>query len=352
MTSPTLSLADLGWKPAFNAQLADDDMSLLEVVRVMSVHRGRLTVAGAEGTRDITSKLPNAELEEDFATIGDWLLVEKDSHAPLRLLDRTSLFKRRAPGSGVGLQLIAANVDTAFIVSSCNNDFNIARLERFLVVAREAEVFPVIVLTKADLSDDPEDYAQQAQNLQRGILVETVDAHDAASVASLSGWCGQGQTVAFIGSSGVGKSTLINTLTQSSDLATGDIREDDARGRHTTTHRSLHRLEHGGWLLDTPGIRELQLADAAAGLDDLFGDILELEQACRFSNCAHDSEPGCAIKAAVENGELDPSRIERWRKLVAEDVLNTETIAERRARDRGFSKMVNTAVKAKKAPRK
>lgn len=342
-----IELTDLGWRPVFQAQTADDDLAALAPVRVMAVHRGRISVAGEDGAEDVHPHIPGAEDEEDFATIGDWILLDRQTRQPMRLLERFSLFKRRAPGAGVGIQLIAANVDTVFIVSSCNDDFNIARLERFLVLAREAGVEPVIVLTKADLADAPGDYARQAEKLQPGLLVETVDAHDRDSVACLSAWCGAGQTVAFIGTSGVGKSTLINTLTQSHQ-ATGGIREDDAKGRHTTTSRSLHRLDQGGWLLDTPGMRELQITDSASGLEDLFGDIMELETQCKFNNCAHQSEPGCAVKAAIEAGELDPDRMARWRKLAAEDALNTETIAQRHSRDRQFGKMVKSAMKEKK----
>ena len=208
---------------------------------------------------DISSHLDRAESEEDYPTIGDWLLIDRATQKPVRLLDRVSLFRRRAPGSGRRLQLIAANVDTLFIVSSCNNDFNIARLERFLVLARESGVTPVVILTKADLTDAPEDFAARARQLQSGLLVETVNALDPSDITPLSAWCGKGQTVAFVGSSGVGKSTLINTLTGARSIATQGIREDDSRGRHTTTGRAMHRLEDGGWLLDTPGMRELQL---------------------------------------------------------------------------------------------
>lgn len=341
------TLKDLGWTSAFQAQTAEDDLEQVTPVRVMAVHRGRITVAGPDVAEDVHPHIPDAEREEEFATIGDWILLDCETRQPVRLLDRFSLFKRRAPGAGVGIQLIAANVDTVFIVSSCNDDFNVARLERFLVLALEAGALPVIVLTKADLADAPGEYAKEAAKLQPGLLVETVDAHGEASVACLSAWCGTGQTVAFIGTSGVGKSTLINTLTQSHQ-ATGGIREDDAKGRHTTTSRSLHRLDQGGWLLDTPGMRELQITDSAAGLEDLFGDIMELETQCKFNNCAHESEPGCAVKAAIEAGDLDPDRVTRWRKLAAEDALNTETIAERHTRDRQFGKMVKSAMKSKK----
>ncbi len=347
MASQNYDLADLGWTSFFSSQIAVDDLSSLVPVRVMAVHRGHLSVAGADIDTSIPSHVPENQQEEDHPAVGDWLLIDKQTRRPQRILTRLSLFKRRAPGTGRRLQLIAANVDSVFIVSSCNQDFNIARLERYLVLAREAGVTPVIVLTKADLAEEPQDYARQARRLQPDLLVETVNAHNPLSVACLSGWCAKGQTVAFMGSSGVGKSTLINTLTGAAAIATRAIREDDDKGRHTTTARALHRLEQGGWLLDTPGMRELQITDVASGLEEVFDDIVSLASACRFSDCSHQTEPDCAVQAAIAEGTLDPNRLNRWRKLLAEEQYNSESLAERRARYRAFGKMVRSVSRQK-----
>ncbi|WP_205944697.1 ribosome small subunit-dependent GTPase A [Pelagibius litoralis] len=280
--------------------------------------------------------------------MGDWLLLDRETFRPRRLLQRKSLFKRRAAGTGRKLQLIAANVDTLFIVSSCNQDFNTARLERYLALAREAEVTPVIVLTKADLTDLPEDFARAAAKLLPGLLVEVLDARDPDSVACLADWCARGETVALVGSSGVGKSTLINTLSGANRIATQSIREDDDKGRHTTSARVLHRLPAGGWLLDTPGMRELQLTDVKTGLEEVFADVVVLARMCRFADCRHEAEPGCAVLAAVDAGTLDAERLKRWRKLAAEEARNTENLAERRARDRAFGKMVKGVMRDKR----
>ena len=340
-------LADLGWNPFLQSQLDPDRRDHATPVRVMAVHRGGLDVAGP-GIRARIPPFASGPGDDDRATIGDWLLLDR-AHRPLRLLARKSLFKRGTAGLTSHVQLIAANVDTLFVVSSCNQDLNPARLERYLALARDADVTPVIVLTKADLADAPGDFVRGAARLMPGLLVETVDARDRSSIACLEAWCGHGQTVALMGSSGVGKSTLINTMTGTA-LATQNTVADD-RGRHTTTGRSLHRLPAGGWLLDTPGMRELQLADVKDGLDALFADIVALAESCRFADCRHESEPGCAVRAAVEAGTLDPDRLRRQRKLAAEEARNSEGRSERLerlARERMLGKMVKKIMQDKR----
>jgi len=302
MTPDAPDLADFGWTPYWQAQLDPEDLAILQPVRVMAVHRGGLAVAGPGIDRRIPSFSDAPDDAEASATVGDWLPLDRATGRAVRRLARNSLFKRRAPGTSRDVQLIAANVDTLFVVSSCNQDFNVARLERYLALARDAGATPVVVLTKADLSDAPGDYAARAGRLLPGLLVEAVDARDAASVACLAAWCGPGQTVALLGSSGVGKSTLVNTLIGADLQATRAIRADDDKGLHTTSARSLHRLPAGGWLLDTPGMRELQLTGVRAGLDDVYADVAALAGQCRFADCRHGTEPGCAAQAAIAGG--------------------------------------------------
>ena len=349
MTINLSELAEFGWNSHFTSQLEAEDFNEMTPARVIAVHRNALQIAGPHMEASVPP-FSSHDGEEGAATVGDWLLLDAETARVTRMLDRKSLFKRRAAGTGRRLQLIAANVDTLFIVTSCNQDFNIARLERYLALAREAGVTPVIVLTKADLTDAPEDFERAAARLMPALSVETVDARDSESVKRLTAWCGRGETIAFVGSSGVGKSTLINTLTGETILMAG-IREDDDKGRHTTTARMLHRLPAGGWLLDTPGMRELQLTDVQSGIEDVFSDIVEIARSCRFSDCRHEDEPGCAVNAAIENGTLDANRVYRWKKLLAEEAHNTASLAERRARDKEFGKMVKRVMKDKMARR-
>ena len=347
MTNEKLSLADFGWSQHFQSQLQPRDTDELTPARVLAVHRNRLDVAGP----DFSGRIPPLASDDDDgqATVGDWLLIDRSSQLPRRLLARKSLFKRKAAGTGRRIQLIAANVDTLLIVTSCNQDFNRARLERYLALAREAEVMPVVVLTKADL-EDPSEYVAEAARLMPGLLVESLNARSAEEVSRLAMWCGRGQTVALVGSSGVGKSTLINSLTGAT-LATAAIREDDAHGRHTTSGRSLHRLPAGGWLLDTPGMRELQLADVEAGIEDVFADVVALAGDCRFADCRHESEPGCAVRGAIADGRLDAARLDRFRKLSNEERRNSEELWRRRARERGFGRLVREVLKDKRDKR-
>ncbi len=322
----------LGWRSYFSQQISLEELALKPPVRVTEVHRGGLCVQG-DGLDETIP--PRSDV-----TIGDWLLFDRERTASSRLLTRSSLFKRRAPGTGRQTQLIAANVDTAFIVSSCNQDFNVARLERYLALAFEAEVTPVIVLTKSDLSSDPESYLERAGSISEKVPAVLLDARGEQPGVRLAEWCRPGQTVAFMGSSGVGKSTLVNALSDNGTVTTQAIREDDSKGRHTTTHRQLHILPDGCAVLDTPGMRELQLTDAEAGVAGVFADIHSLSRHCRFSDCQHETEPGCAILAALERGEVDTGRLARWRKLAREERHNSATLAEKKSKARSLGKTI------------
>ena len=337
-----LTLPSLGWSNFFLSQLDETEQSLTPV-RISGVHRARID--GLSTTGPVTLPFTGAMTATALA-IGEW--ARTDGERITRCLDRKTTLSRRAAGTGNTTQLIAANVDTLFIVTSCNADFNPARLERYLALSAEAGTEAVVLLTKADTSTDAGDYRDQAARLQRNLSVVTLDARDPEAAVILGAWCRAGQTVALLGSSGVGKTTLTNTLTGLAG-ATGPIRESDARGRHTTTIRSMHALAGGGWLIDTPGMRSLSLADASTGIDAVFQDVTDLVGLCRFRDCTHQTEPGCAVRQAIEDGRLDELRLNRWDKLKREDRFNSETPAEARERQRRFGKQIkkSLAVKAR-----
>ncbi len=328
----TLSRDDLGWSPFFQLQLADD---AARVARVAEVHRDRIGVLGPDGPAMLELV---QELSAGDIAVGDWVLADASGRLT-EVLKRQTLLSRRAAGTDARVQLIAANVDTLYITTSCNADFNPARLERYLALAYDAGCYPVVVLTKADLGEDVADFVRRAEALSPMLTVLAVDAHDPRDVARLMSWTGRGRTAALVGSSGVGKTTLLNGMT-GLDEATAGIREDDAKGRHTTTSRALRPMTNGGWLIDMPGIRALRLQDAREGIDALFDDIAELAASCHFADCSHDTEPGCAIQAAIADDRLDPARLERWQKLRSEDARHSETIAEARKREKTFGKMI------------
>ncbi|TIL63888.1 MAG: ribosome small subunit-dependent GTPase A [Mesorhizobium sp.] len=317
----SMSLASLGWTDFFGDQVGPHEANLVPT-RIATVHRDRLTGISQTGQMDLT--LPTQANTGDYA-VGDWVLVDPHSHLLHRRLTRKTVLERRTQGTKMP-QLAAANVDTLLIVTSCNADFNPARLERYLALANEAGTTPVILLTKADTVADAREYEKQSAALQRGLIVVTLNPRTSDAAIALAAWCGAGQTVALVGSSGVGKSTLVNTLAGSAQQLpqqTGDVREQDAKGRHTTTSRSLHPIAGGGWVIDTPGMRTLQVSDVAYGIDTLFAEITELAPLCRYRDCTHAHEPGCAVQAALAAGTLDPERLARWRKLSDENRNNT-----------------------------
>jgi ribosome biogenesis GTPase / thiamine phosphate phosphatase len=296
----------------------------------------------------VSLTLPPNMIMSDFA-VGDFVLHHEGRVT--RLLDRQSHLTRRASGSATERQLIAANLGALAVVSSCNADFNMARIERYLAMARAGGVVPLVVLTKADMND-PAPYLEQLAAAAPDTVALALNAQDKAAVAAaLAPWIAPGQTLALAGSSGVGKTTLANALTEETHL-TQAIREDDARGRHTTTARHMVRLVTGGWLIDTPGMRELQLTDAAQGLAESFGDLETLSLSCRFSDCGHVSEPGCAVQAALQDGSLDADKLRRWQKLLREDAANSRTLAATHAVNRAFGKVGRKAQAEKKARRR
>jgi ribosome biogenesis GTPase / thiamine phosphate phosphatase len=326
-------LEKLGWNSYFTAMWAElaPESGWLPA-RVVAQGRGLWRVAGAfgegSGEGGEVWAAASGKLREqgsaggDWPAVGDWVAAEI-AGGELRgvvhtVLPRRSQFVRKTPGKQLEQQVIAANVDTAFLVVALDGDFNLRRLERYLAQSWESSARPVILLNKADACDDVTARAAEVERIAGGVDVLPLSGRTGQGMAALAPFLGSGQTVVLLGSSGVGKSTLLNRLLGCDAQATQPVRASDSRGRHTTTARELLRLPNGAMLIDTPGLRELQLWDAAEGITESFADIEELATECRFRDCRHGDEPGCAVRRAVSDGKLDEARLENRRKLERE----------------------------------
>jgi ribosome biogenesis GTPase len=334
------TLQKFGLTPFFTQQIAGTGLPENRLGRVTSVQRSKSSVICDAGKRSVELSLVSRQAAAiDRPTVGDWVVLDESLSRIEQVLERKSLFKRIGAGSGSEIQPIAANIDTLFIVTSCNAEFKESRLERYLALCAEAGAMPVIVVTKTDLTDDADTCIRRARGVQAGVPVETCNALDPATLDGVRAWIDDSTTVALVGSSGVGKSTLLNALAENSLAATGEIRKQDKKGRHTTTHRELYRLPCGGLLIDVPGMRELRVADIEQSIGTVFEDIELLATQCRFTDCKHLTEPGCAVLQAIEENMLDSRRLANYRKLRRENALATSTLAEKRAREREFGKM-------------
>jgi ribosome biogenesis GTPase len=306
--------------------------------RVTEQHRSGYVVAEAPGEGYAPESLPEWQRAkcppEQRPAVGDWVLVQGEGKSAriVALLPRFSAIKRGAAGEHYRQQLIAANIDTAFVVCGLDADFNPRRIERYLLLLTQGGVGAVVVLTKADKNGADADAAQRALSatLAQGVPVLAVNAKDRDSVAALAPWLGEGRSVVLVGSSGAGKSTLANTLLGSERMKTGEVRAGDERGRHTTTHRALSALPSGACLIDTPGMRELK----PTGEEDVaesFADVEAIAEQCRFRDCRHAAEPGCAVRAAVERGALEAGRVANFLKLRDEVAAASDQLATRLA---------------------
>ena len=349
-----MQLASLGWRPFFADQLAANEATA--ALRVMGIHRSGLVLS--DGVRDVRIRLGRLwyrQAPENRPAVGDWVLTDQHRSKIERFLKRQNVLRRMASGAKADVQLIGANIDTLMIVSSCNAEFSMARLQRYLTVAADAEIEPLIVLTKADLATSAERYGQRAREAGGGVAVEVVNALDAAMLGGIRARLQPACTVALLGSSGVGKTTLLNTLAGAELGATRAIRESDAKGRHTTTQRLLHRLPDGSLVLDGPGVREFGVAVGAGDLvpgtkrrltrgagaavvprtaGGHWGAYIEaLAGGCRFADCRHDTEPGCAIQTAIAEGRLQRRQVDGYLKLRDERNRHATSLAARDRRD-------------------
>ena len=343
-----IDLKEYGWEPYM---LPKDSAGI--PARVTAVHRERFELVCQYGT--VFGKLKTAiyyKQGEEFPTVGDFVLIQHETSGDsqiVRTLPRSSFFSRRDPTPGRGEQAIAANFDTVFVMTSLNRDFNIGRMERYLTLAWQSGGMPVIVLTKSDLVDEHEAQMEAVRAIAPGVDMIAISTVTGKGFDHLGTYLRPGKTVVFLGSSGVGKSSLLNALADEKLMEVSAIREDDSRGRHTTTHRQLFMLPSGAMVVDTPGMRELGMWDVSNGLDEAFSDVESvLYRGCKFTDCLHETEPGCCIKTALETGELASERWQHYLDLKREAKYTenkSEFMRERQQRHKTLSKGIKNQKK-------
>ena len=351
------ALEKIGFNDWFSNHL---DQAMSEnhgIARVTAVHKDSYTISLGEG--DIFAELAgnllySSDSAVDLPTTGDWVYADTfddDTHAIIYgVLPRKTLLKRKTAGKTVEFQLIAANIDVAFIIQSLNENFNLRRLERYLVMVNETGIEPVILLSKSDLlaASETEDIINTVQQINPAIKILPFSNLNQDSVAEINALLKNGFTYCLLGSSGVGKTTLLNSIIGEDAYETRTVSKIQSKGRHTTTSRQLVRLDNGAMIIDTPGMRELGSISVDSGLDETFSEIQSLAQTCKFSNCTHSNEKGCAIRLAIEEGRLSESRYQNYLKMKKESDFNEMSYVEKRKKDRAFGKLVKDHMKHKK----
>ncbi|MGB8508569.1 MAG: ribosome small subunit-dependent GTPase A [Pyrinomonadaceae bacterium] len=320
-----MKLDDFGWDAFFAESFGPFADAGYEAARVFLQHNKvyMLYTERGETWAEATGRLRyHARGAQDLPAVGDWVVIRRSAEegkAKIHdILPRRSKFSRKSAGSTSEEQIVAANVDTVFLVTALDGDFNLRRLERYLIMAWESGARPVVVLNKADLSEEVDAFRREVEKIAPDVPVLPMSARRDEGIEQLLPFAGKGQTVALMGSSGVGKSTIVNRLLGAESQRTQEVREGDDRGKHTTTHRELFILSSGGLVIDTPGMRELQLLVSERGLRETFEDVEEIILRCRYSDCRHENEPGCAVLEALGDGTLDAERYASYQKLQGE----------------------------------
>ncbi len=351
-----MTLEDLGYNTEFKKHRQENDLESLRVGRVVTEHKERYVVKteDKEYEAEILGNLRfTATSREDFPAVGDWVSVspyDEDKALIHTVFPRKSILERQSVGSSGEKQIIATNIDAALIVQAVDRDFSLNRLERYLTICHSSKVEPIIVLSKIDTVDQVTltQHINTLNKRMQGVLVLPVSNESREGIDNLKKHIKKGKTYCLLGSSGVGKSTLLNTISGESLMKTGEISDHSDRGRHVTTHRELIVLKSGGIFIDNPGMREVGIADSSEGLDITFSKIQELARECRFKDCSHSVEVGCAVTEAVNNGEIDQSALDNFHKMEREKDHYESTVAEKRKKDKGFGKLVKDMKKVKK----
>jgi ribosome biogenesis GTPase len=351
------NLTQLGFDHWFYEKVDLDRAEDLEIARIVEVHKDSFIISKGIGETfaELVGKfLYSADTMVDFPTVGDWVTArfyDDDISAVIhQILPRKSLLKRKTPGKKIDFQLIAANLDIAFIMQSLDANFNLNRLERYLAIVYESDIRPIILLSKSDLIAVDEIHKKVAiiHNSMPGLDVLWFSNQDRSGLNKIKDLFLPGQTYCLLGSSGVGKTTLLNNLIGESRYVTKEVRGKDGRGRHATTQRQLIRLESGALLIDTPGMREIGIFSAETGIDEAFLEITGLAKQCQFNDCSHDHETGCAVLQALEEGSLSQQRYQNFLKIKKEANHYERSYLEKRKRDKEFGKMVKSIMKHKK----
>jgi len=355
-----MNLENLGYGKWFQDKTDSAKLADYQIARVITVDKNSYTINSGENDifAEVTGKLMfNADSPLDYPAVGDWVYVQYFNDGSLaiihEILPRKSLLKRKTPGKKVEFQLIAANIDTAMIMQSLDFDFNLRRLERYLVMTNESNIEPIVLLSKSDLltPDETEEKIADIHKLMPGIQAVSFSNMDGSGMDKVKEKLISGKTFCLLGSSGVGKSTLLNNLTGIELLETQMVREKDGKGRHTTARRQLIILENGALVIDTPGMRELGNISVESGLSDTFDEITKLSSKCRYNDCTHTVEEDCAVLAAVESGEISKKRYQNYIKMKKESEYNEMSYLEKRQKDRQFGKMCKSVMKHKKKKR-
>lgn len=353
-------IKEMGFNQWFQDQVDPDRLMAGQIARVTAVNREMYTVS--DGRKDvpaeITGKLMfSADSALDFPAVGDWVYVQLYNKATSAIIDevlpRKSVLKRKTSGKKIAYQLIASNIDTGLIVQSLDANFNLRRLERYLVMIHDARIQPVVLLSKSDLLSRADVGAKitRIRSLLPDATVAAFSNKDQAGMDTVQSLLKPRQTYCMLGSSGVGKTTLLNNLLGHDQFATRTIRDKDGKGRHTTTGRQLIRLPGGALIIDTPGMRELGNIAVEAGIEETFSEITRLANQCRFGDCSHTQEKGCAILAALSAGDISNERYESYMKLARESAFHEMSFLEKKQKDKAFGKMVKTVMKNKRNKR-